>query len=97
MFHTGEPMRLRLKVHADRPVNDFVFGIGIFNAEGVCVYGTNTDIEEHEADSLVGRRRGRRSTSTRSISSRAPTSSTSPCTSATARRTTTIGCSTRSA
>ena len=29
-----------------------MFGIGIFNAEGVCVYGTNTDIEE-----LRGRQR----------------------------------------
>src|SRR5436190_1271599 len=37
-----------------KPVDDFVFGVGIFNAEGVCVYGTNTDIEEHEADSLSG-------------------------------------------
>jgi ABC-type polysaccharide/polyol phosphate transport system ATPase subunit len=54
VFHTGEPMRLRLKVHADRAVTDFVFGIGIFNAEGVCIYGTNTDIEEHEAVSLSG-------------------------------------------
>jgi hypothetical protein len=35
-------------------VHDFVFGVGIFNAEGICVYGTNTDIEEHEADVLSG-------------------------------------------
>ena len=40
-------------------MHDFVFGVGIFNAEGVCVYGTNTDIEEHEADR--SERRGRRS------------------------------------
>ena len=30
------------------------FGVGICNAEGVSVYGTNTDIEEHEADTLSG-------------------------------------------
>ncbi len=54
VFHTGEPMRLRLKVHAERAVNDFVFGIGIFSADGVSIYGTNTDIEEHEAVSLSG-------------------------------------------
>ena len=54
VFHTGEPMRLRLKVRADRPVSDFVFGIGIFSADGVSVYGTNTDIEELEAVSLSG-------------------------------------------
>ena len=30
------------------------FGVGICNAEGVSVYGTNTDIEEHEAEMLSG-------------------------------------------
>lgn len=54
IFHTGEPLTLLLRVRAARPVKDFVFGVGLFNAEGVCVYGTNTDIEEHEADELAG-------------------------------------------
>ena len=54
IFHTGEPLTLRLRVQAHRKVSDFVFGVGIYNAEGLCVYGTNTDIEEHEADSLTG-------------------------------------------
>jgi ABC-type polysaccharide/polyol phosphate transport system ATPase subunit len=54
VFHTGEPLTLRLRVRASRPVSDFVFGIGVFNAEGVFVYGTNTDIEEHESSSLSG-------------------------------------------
>ena len=54
VFHTGEPMTLKLAVDARRPVNDFVFGIGIFNTEGVCVYGTNTDIEDHTGDRLEG-------------------------------------------
>src|SRR4030095_7027690 len=26
--------------------DDFVVGIGVFNAEGVCCYGTNTSIEQ---------------------------------------------------
>jgi ABC-type polysaccharide/polyol phosphate transport system ATPase subunit len=52
VFHTGEPVTLRFRVRAARPLDDFVFGIGIFNAEGVCVYGTNTDIEEYEAGRL---------------------------------------------
>ena len=30
------------RLRAPLPVDDFVFGIGIFNAEGVCCYGTNT-------------------------------------------------------
>jgi ABC-type polysaccharide/polyol phosphate transport system ATPase subunit len=54
IFHTGEPMTLTFAVRAHRVVNDFVFGVAIFNAEGVCVYGTNTDIEEHESDTLSG-------------------------------------------
>jgi ABC-type polysaccharide/polyol phosphate transport system ATPase subunit len=54
VFHSGEALTLRLTVRARRPVQDFVFGIGIFNAEGVCVYGTNTDIEEHESELLSG-------------------------------------------
>jgi ABC-type polysaccharide/polyol phosphate transport system ATPase subunit len=54
VFHTGEPLTLRLRVRAHRPVSDFVFGVAIFNAEGVYVYGTNTDIEEHESSSLSG-------------------------------------------
>jgi len=54
IFHTGEAVTLRLGVRARRPVKDVVFGIGIFNAEGVAVYGTNTDVEEHDTESLNG-------------------------------------------
>ncbi|HUF46705.1 MAG TPA: ABC transporter ATP-binding protein [Vicinamibacterales bacterium] len=55
VFHTGEPMTLRFAATPHQPVNDFVFGVGIFNAEGVCIYGTNTEIEDHIGDSLDGR------------------------------------------
>jgi ABC-type polysaccharide/polyol phosphate transport system ATPase subunit len=54
VFHTGEPMTIELSLRADRPCDDFVFGIAMFNTEGTCVYGTNTDIEKYEADSLSG-------------------------------------------
>jgi hypothetical protein len=54
VFHSGEGMTVRLKTHTPHPIRDFVFGVGIFNAEGICVYGTNTDIEEHEGDELSG-------------------------------------------
>jgi ABC-type polysaccharide/polyol phosphate transport system ATPase subunit len=54
VFHSGEPLTLRLRVRAHRPVADFVFGVAIVNAEGVSVYGTNTDIEELESSSLSG-------------------------------------------
>jgi ABC-type polysaccharide/polyol phosphate transport system ATPase subunit len=55
LFHTGDPVVIHFDVHADRPLEDFVFGVGIFSAEGVCVYGTNTLIEEFAAKRLAGR------------------------------------------
>ncbi|HET9271879.1 MAG TPA: ABC transporter ATP-binding protein [Vicinamibacterales bacterium] len=45
VFESGQPMRIRVRVRAARPLQDFVFGIGIFTADGVCCFGTNTQIE----------------------------------------------------
>jgi len=54
VFHTGEPLAVRLKVQAHHPIDDFAFGIGLFNAEGVCCYGTNTYVEEMNPERLSG-------------------------------------------
>jgi ABC-type polysaccharide/polyol phosphate transport system ATPase subunit len=54
VFHTGEPLEIRIALRAPLPVDDFVIGVGIFNAEGVCCYGTNTSIEELTAERLAG-------------------------------------------
>jgi ABC-type polysaccharide/polyol phosphate transport system ATPase subunit len=54
VFQSGDPMRVHLRVRAHQAVEDFVFGVGVFNAEGLCVYGTNTDIDEFEPQSLAG-------------------------------------------
>ncbi|MBI2833451.1 MAG: ABC transporter ATP-binding protein [Acidobacteria bacterium] len=54
VFHSGERVTVKLGVTASRPIADFVFGIGIFNADGVCCYGTNTDLEELTAVELSG-------------------------------------------
>jgi ABC-type polysaccharide/polyol phosphate transport system ATPase subunit len=54
VFHAGDAVTLRLQVHAPQPVTDFVFGIGLFNSDGVCIYGTNTNIEEMSARELSG-------------------------------------------
>jgi ABC-type polysaccharide/polyol phosphate transport system ATPase subunit len=54
VFDTGEPVTVRLRVKSSGTIKDFVFGIGIFNADGVCCYGTNTDIEEFVPLSLSG-------------------------------------------
>ncbi len=54
IFHTGDAMSIRLRVRAARPTDDFVFGIGLFNADGVCCYGTNTYLEEMNPQRLAG-------------------------------------------
>jgi hypothetical protein len=54
VFHSGDPLSIRVKVRAAQPTDDFVFGIGLFNAEGVCCYGTNTYLEEFNPQRLTG-------------------------------------------
>jgi ABC-type polysaccharide/polyol phosphate transport system ATPase subunit len=54
LFHSGEPMAVRLRVVAHVPATDFVFGMSLFNADGVCCYGTNTFIEEMDPERLEG-------------------------------------------
>ena len=54
VFHTGEPMTIRMRISAAHPVDDFAFGVSIFSTDGVCCYGTNTDIEEMKSESLEG-------------------------------------------
>jgi ABC-type polysaccharide/polyol phosphate transport system ATPase subunit len=54
VFHSGDQMSIRLKVRAAHPIEDFVFGIGLFNADGVCCYGTNTYLEEMDPERLAG-------------------------------------------
>jgi ABC-type polysaccharide/polyol phosphate transport system ATPase subunit len=54
VFHSGEPFSVRLTVRAAAPTDDFVFGISLFNADGVCCYGTNTYLEELEPARLAG-------------------------------------------
>jgi len=54
ILHSGEPMSVRLAVHAYAPVDDFVFGISFFNADGVCCYGTNTYLEQMSPVRLSG-------------------------------------------
>jgi ABC-type polysaccharide/polyol phosphate transport system ATPase subunit len=55
LFHSGDRAVIQFDLKAERPVEDFVFGVGIFSADGVCVYGTNTDIEQFASKRLEGR------------------------------------------
>ena len=54
VFHSGDPMAVRLTLTAHSPATDFVFGLSLFNADGVCCYGTNTFIEEMDPERLEG-------------------------------------------
>jgi hypothetical protein len=54
VFHTGDPMSIRLGVRAAQPTSDFVFGVGLFNADGVCCFGTNTELEQRQPYQLAG-------------------------------------------
>lgn len=41
----GVSVMIDMDVEVRVPQDDFVFGIGIYHADGTCVYGTNTDLE----------------------------------------------------
>ena len=54
VFQSGDPLEILMTLRAPVPVEDFVIGIGIFNAEGVCCYGTNTALEEMRGERIAG-------------------------------------------
>jgi energy-coupling factor transporter ATP-binding protein EcfA2 len=54
VFHTGDRVDVRIRLRAPLPVDDFVVGVGIFNADGTCCYGTNTYLEELAPESIAG-------------------------------------------
>ena len=54
VFHSGEALTVAIQLRAPVPMDDFVLGIGIFNAEGVCCYGTNTTIEQLQSVKIHG-------------------------------------------
>jgi len=54
IFHTGDAISVRMRVRAHQPISDFVFGFGLFSAEGVCCYGTNTHLEGFVSRAIEG-------------------------------------------
>jgi len=54
VFQAGERVSIRIALHAAQALTDFVVGIGLFNVDGVCCFGTNTDHEKFEAERLEG-------------------------------------------
>jgi len=54
VFSPDEGMAVEMDVVAYSEIKDFVFGIGIFNSQGIACYGTNTDLEEYQPSSIQG-------------------------------------------
>jgi ABC-type polysaccharide/polyol phosphate transport system ATPase subunit len=48
----GTPVAIEMDVEVRVAQTDFVFGIGIYHADGTCVYGTNTELEGLMPDQL---------------------------------------------
>jgi lipopolysaccharide transport system ATP-binding protein len=46
VYVPGETLTVSLAVRVENAVEDFVFGVGLFTADGSQVYGTNTHLEE---------------------------------------------------
>jgi hypothetical protein len=46
VFQDGEDITIEMEYLVHRPTRDVVFGIGVFNGEGTCGYGTNTDSDQ---------------------------------------------------
>jgi ABC-type polysaccharide/polyol phosphate transport system ATPase subunit len=54
VFQSGESIQIRMDVTSKEKITDFVFGLGLFNADNVCVYGTNTNLEEFQPTEIDG-------------------------------------------
>jgi ABC-type polysaccharide/polyol phosphate transport system ATPase subunit len=54
LYETGEACTLRLGYRAHQPVENPVFGVGIFRKDGLCCYGTNTAIDRIPWGKITG-------------------------------------------
>jgi ABC-2 type transport system ATP-binding protein/lipopolysaccharide transport system ATP-binding protein len=54
IYEADEPFSIEFDVLAREQEKDFVFGIGIFNSEGISCYGTNTFIEDFRSVGISG-------------------------------------------
>jgi ABC-2 type transport system ATP-binding protein/lipopolysaccharide transport system ATP-binding protein len=54
VFSPDEGLVIEMDVAAPSPASDFVFGVGIFNSQGISCYGTNTHLEDLEPVRIGG-------------------------------------------
>ena len=55
IFKSDEPLSIQFDVEAQAAESDFVFGIGVYNGEGVNCYGSNTLLENYAARQILGK------------------------------------------
>jgi lipopolysaccharide transport system ATP-binding protein len=53
-FNINDPMTIQISYHSDMPINDPIFGIAIYDNNGINYYGTNTDIQGLNLDTIAG-------------------------------------------
>lgn len=54
VFSPEDGMIIEMDIEAYSRIKDFVFGIGVFNSQGISCYGTNTNLEDLEPVSIQG-------------------------------------------
>lgn len=54
VYAPNDGMVIGLEIESYSKIEDFVFGIGIFNSQGISCYGTNTSLEEYEPRLMEG-------------------------------------------
>jgi ABC-type polysaccharide/polyol phosphate transport system ATPase subunit len=52
VFQDGEDILLEMDFQIHRPTQEVIFGIAVFDGNGSCCYGTNTDLDEIELPPL---------------------------------------------
>jgi len=55
IFEADEPLAIQFDVEAHSAESDFVFGIGVYNGEGISCYGSNTLLENFNAEQIQGK------------------------------------------
>jgi ABC-type polysaccharide/polyol phosphate transport system ATPase subunit len=54
IFESGASAAITFDVNANQGESDFVFGLGIFSADGVLVYGSNTLLDNYQSTAISG-------------------------------------------
>ncbi len=55
VFSPDDGMAIEIEINSPSRIDDFVFGIGVFNSQGISCYGTNTYLEDFEPLAVEGK------------------------------------------